>query len=140
MYALADVSTKKKDGTIASTSRKCVLDQFNDPRKRKLTPKKSSELMFKKFTFGSEDSLPKKKVVKEPFTNSISEENFRQKISLCNPSAGWLLNFIESENDLGEEQVPQFLEIEFNVDMKSETVKTNVKKRNEWTETQRGRM
>ncbi|WAR22038.1 hypothetical protein MAR_016012 [Mya arenaria] len=75
MYAFSDISTKKKDGTIASTSNKCVWDQFNNPRKRKLTSKKSSELKFRKFKMDTEEpSKPKKKIAKELFNISFSEE------------------------------------------------------------------
>ena len=45
MYALADLTVKKVDGKLASTSNKCVWDAFNNPR---LSPKKASELTFKK--------------------------------------------------------------------------------------------
>ena len=48
MYALADLTAKKVDGQLASTSKKCVWDAFNNPRQRKLSPKKASELTFKK--------------------------------------------------------------------------------------------
>ncbi|WAR21599.1 hypothetical protein MAR_015573 [Mya arenaria] len=127
MYALSDISTKKKDGTIASTSSKCVWDQFNNPRKRKLTPKKSSELKFRKFKMDTEEpSKPKMKTAKELFSISFSEENFRKKLSACNSSAGWLLNFVNSKEELQEEQVPQFLLIEYqykdSVNLKSDTV------------------
>ncbi|XP_052770940.1 uncharacterized protein LOC128210627 [Mya arenaria] len=131
MYALSDISTKKKDGTIASTSSKCVWDQFNNPRKRKLTPKKSSELKFRKFKMDTEEpSKPKMKTAKELFSISFSEENFRKKLSACNSSAGWLLNFVNSKEELQEEQVPQFLLIEYqykdSVNLKSDTVVENM--------------
>ncbi|WAR06488.1 hypothetical protein MAR_021857, partial [Mya arenaria] len=80
MYALLDISTKKKDGTIASTSNKCVWDQFNNPRKRKFTPKKSIELKFRKFKVDTEEpSKPKKQIAKELFNISFSEHNFPKK-------------------------------------------------------------
>ena len=44
MYALADLTAKKVDGKLASTSKKCVWDAFNNPRQRKLSPKKASGL------------------------------------------------------------------------------------------------
>ncbi|KAH3887037.1 hypothetical protein DPMN_011049 [Dreissena polymorpha] len=69
MYALSDLTAKKKDGTLASTSKKCVWDRFNNPRKRKLTPKKSSELTFRKHTFESK---------LEPVEKKTTEKNFLQ--------------------------------------------------------------
>lgn len=131
MYALADVTAKKKDGTLASTSKKCVWDQFNDPRKRKLTPKKSSEITFKKYKFDSESKSPKKKMVKELFKFSISEEKFRKNLQKCNPNAGWLLNFVENKEEL-EEHMPQLIDINFsyrnNVDLQSKYVQKEMKK------------
>ncbi|XP_045163375.2 uncharacterized protein LOC123527777 [Mercenaria mercenaria] len=111
MYALADLTAKKKDGTLASTSKKCVWGQFNNPRKRKLTPKKSSELTFRKYTFDSKLEAVEKKSRKELFINSVDEDRFRLSLEKCNPAAGWLLNFVESK---AVEEVPQFLDITFN--------------------------
>ena len=48
MYALADLTAKKVYGKLASTSKQCVWNAFNNPRQRKLSPKKASELTFKK--------------------------------------------------------------------------------------------
>lgn len=38
LHALVDVTDKKKDGLLASTSNECA---WNNPRKRKLSPKKA---------------------------------------------------------------------------------------------------
>ena len=40
LETLVDVTNKKKDGTLASTSSKC---KWNNPRKRKLSPKKAQD-------------------------------------------------------------------------------------------------
>lgn len=111
MYALSDITSKKKDGTLSSTSNKCVWDQFNNPRKRKLTPKKASELTFRKYTFESETAPVKKPVSKELFKSSVNEEKFRLNLLKCNPCAGWLLNFVEEKV---EEEIPKFLNVIYN--------------------------
>ena len=82
MYAFADLTTKKVDGKLASTSKKCVWDAFNKPRQRKLSPKKASELTFKK---------PKQEKPDKQFTNLIqdepvlcfNEDSFRQSLEKC---------------------------------------------------------
>ena len=45
LSALADLTARKVDGKLISTSKKCVWDAFNNP---KLSPKKAFELTFKK--------------------------------------------------------------------------------------------
>ena len=44
MYAIADISQRKKDGTLAPTSEKC---KWNNPRKRKLSPQKAQDKISK---------------------------------------------------------------------------------------------
>ncbi|XP_060557441.1 uncharacterized protein LOC132717883 [Ruditapes philippinarum] len=51
LYAIADITEKKRDGKLAPTSMKCT---WSNPRKRKLTPKKSQDLTFKKVVHGKE--------------------------------------------------------------------------------------
>ena len=101
MFAIADVTSKKKDGTIASTSSKCVWDQFNNPRKRKPSPKKSSEMSFKKYRIEEKENDPPsvKKVKKSSYENKsknhrVNEIRFKEKIQNCDVKAGWLNNFL----------------------------------------------
>ena len=66
---------------------KCVWDAFNNPRQRKLNPKKASELTFKK---------PKQE---NPDIHTVHQfDSFRQILEMCQPSAGWLLNFAEEKD------------------------------------------
>ena len=84
MYALADLTAKKGDGKLASTSKKCVWDALKNPRQRKLSPKKASELTFKK---------PKPEKPNIQFTNltqdepvlCYNEDSFRQSLDMCQP-------------------------------------------------------
>jgi hypothetical protein len=56
LYAIADITEKKRDGKLAPTSMKCT---WSNPRKRKLTPKKSQNLTFNMVVNGKE-SIKKK--------------------------------------------------------------------------------
>ena len=130
MYALADLTEKRKNGTLAVTSKKCAWDQFNNPRKRKLTPKRSSELKFKKYTFQSCSDPVKRNCKKELFAGcSVNEIRFKENLTKVNPGAGWLLNFVENRP---EDKVPQFLSIDFSfcdsVDLESDFVLNEMEK------------
>ncbi|KAH3824740.1 hypothetical protein DPMN_126593 [Dreissena polymorpha] len=48
MYGLIDITEKKKEGSNASTSKQFL---WNQPRSRKLSPKKANEVVFKKQKF-----------------------------------------------------------------------------------------
>jgi len=90
LYALVDISTQKADGTLSSTSQQC---KWNQPRKRRLSPKKSQDLNFTKHTF---TSTSKTNVTKLDTTNIIKPvniENFRPKLINVNPNAAWLKSF-----------------------------------------------
>ncbi|KAL3862476.1 hypothetical protein ACJMK2_008440 [Sinanodonta woodiana] len=54
LYALVDISSKKKDGLNSPTFDAC---KWNKPRLRKLSPKKSQDLTFKKLKFSKECPL-----------------------------------------------------------------------------------
>ena len=43
MYALADLTTKKVYGKLASTSKQCVWNAFNNPRQRKPSKSRSKK-------------------------------------------------------------------------------------------------
>ena len=127
MYCLAELTQKRKDGTISSTSQKC---KWNNPRKRKLSPKKSHELKFKKYKFNTDskdeqstrDTSVEAKCKKEPI---VDVERFRNKLLSANSKAGWL-TFFESER-AAEEEIPAVVNINFNFrdgfDLKSEEAK-----------------
>lgn len=89
MYALSDLTAKKKDGTLRSTSKKCVWDRFNNPRKRKRTPKKSSEFTFRKHTFESKLEPVENNTRKELLAISVNENSFRSKLENMQPNS-WM--------------------------------------------------
>ncbi|KAH3870321.1 hypothetical protein DPMN_033503 [Dreissena polymorpha] len=96
MYGLIDITEKKKEGTNASTSKQCL---WNQPRSRKLSPKKASELIFKKQKFNDKNNntiFPNVRTSSCADSPSISVEpvdilRFGNKLKQCNPHAGFLL-------------------------------------------------
>ena len=93
LHALVYVTEKKKDGLLASTSSKCA---WNNPRKRKLSPKKASELLLKKV-------IPDNHT--EDFEATVDENRFREKLLSFQSKAGWLTNFEkENGNQLNENE------------------------------------
>ena len=93
MYCLVELTEKRRDGTLSSTSQKC---KWNNPRKRKLSPKKSQDLQFKKNKVYSDsaESIPVSSgEKKEPVVNV---ERFRSKLEALHSKAGWL-TFFESK-------------------------------------------
>ena len=66
LCGLTDITEKKKEGLHASTSNTC---KWNQPRKRKLSPKKSQDITFKKCKWDLEvqDSKVEKTPLKKMF-------------------------------------------------------------------------
>jgi len=85
------------DGKLASTSKTCVWDAFNNPRQRKLSPKKASELTFKKPKQEKPD-IQSTNLTQDEHVLCFNEDSFRQSLEMCQPSAGWLLNFAEEKD------------------------------------------
>ena len=95
---------------MAPTSLKC---KWNNPRQRKLTPKKSQDLTFRKIVHGQQDVATKKKLFSPVYDvqNSMDIERFKNKLVSMGSNAGWLKNFeLETEKAL----VPKLHKIEFN--------------------------
>ncbi|KAL3886091.1 hypothetical protein ACJMK2_026114 [Sinanodonta woodiana] len=71
LYALVDISSKKKDGLNSPTSDAC---KWSKPRSRKLGPNKSQDLTFKKLKFSKECSLSlETKSQAKPIVNIIPD-------------------------------------------------------------------
>ncbi|KAL3862566.1 hypothetical protein ACJMK2_008525 [Sinanodonta woodiana] len=113
LYALVDISEKNKDGTNASTSAK---SKWNNPRKRRLSPKKSKELSFRHSPYNIEKPLLKP---------TVNVERFRQKLLNLNSKAGWLTSF-ETTKDK-EHTIPALNDVDFmfsdQTDLSSESAK-----------------
>lgn len=90
LCALVDISTQKADGTLSSTSQQC---KWNQPRKRRLSPKKSQDLNFTKHTFTSTSKTNVTKLDTTNIIKPINIENFRPKLINVNPNASWLKSF-----------------------------------------------
>ena len=87
IHALVDVTDKKKDGLLASTSIKCA---WNNPRKRRLSPKKTCELPLRKSKVGTSNH--------DNFKATANETRFRERLLSFKSTAGWLTNFEKIEN------------------------------------------
>jgi hypothetical protein len=100
MYALVDITEKKKEGLTASTSNTCP---WNRPRAKILSPKKVSDLVFKKqklcMTETSVDPKLKEKEYKTPVKekpNPVNIHRFCDKLQQCNPHAAFLLSNVNT--------------------------------------------
>ena len=67
--------------------KKCVWDAFNNPRQRKISTKKASELTFKKPKQEKPDIQSTNLTQDEPVL-CFNEDSFRQSLEMCQPSAG----------------------------------------------------
>lgn len=82
---------------------------WNNPRKRKLSPQKGSEIKFKQFSFGCSSVLENK--TSKSATNSIiasttfNVERFRKTLVEKKSKAGWLTYFAKKK-DGTEENIP----------------------------------
>ena len=121
MYCLVELTEKRRDGTLSSTSQKC---KWNNPRKRKLSPKKSQDLQFKKNKVYSDsaESIPVSSgEKKEPVVNV---ERFRSKLEALHSKAGWLTFFESKGTEDSSRNLPCHLDVSFcfrdSVDLKSE--------------------
>lgn len=129
MYAVSDISEKKKDGLLAPTSEKC---KWNNPRKRKLSPKKAQDIKFKKQIWGKENK-DVTKAADASSSNSIPSNvkvlniaNFRERLEKRGANnVGWLKNFMPKDSsDVNEcSTIPKLNNILFqykdNVNLKS---------------------
>ena len=127
LETIVDITNKKKDGTLSSTSRKC---KWNNPRKRKLSPKKAQDL-----TFSRKKTINKN--LNEEMTvmgisgkdlgiqRTFNEEKFKKKLKENKSNAGWLTLF--EKQDVQELTVPKLTTVSFmyndSVDLENEEVK-----------------
>ncbi|XP_052759884.1 uncharacterized protein LOC128246165 [Mya arenaria] len=117
LYGLEDLTRKK---TLAPTSKPCAWNNFSmlsAPRKRKLSPRKSEDLMFSKKKLYNV-SVRKVSVNKNHELNSINGctvniDRFRQKLVGSKLNVGWLKNF-EIETTENEPDLPVLHSVPFN--------------------------
>lgn len=95
LYALVDISDKIKDGTGVPTSMKC---KWNQPRKRKLSPRLCQSMVFKKVKVGEVSTKRKlfpenesKKKSNLHKVKPIDLESLCEKLRKCSPHAALLL-------------------------------------------------
>lgn len=124
LYAVADISEKNKEGKLAPTSQRC---KWNNPRKRKLSPKKAEHVTFVKHSFDKKiDHEPSKKCV-EVFNiqeSTVDVVQFREKLLGINSKAGWLTNFVKDTTICEQKSLPLLHNIDFqfsdHVDLKDD--------------------
>ncbi|XP_052818004.1 uncharacterized protein LOC128244025 [Mya arenaria] len=108
LYGIADITEKKKDGKLAPTSVKC---KWNNPKKRKLTPKKSQDLTFQKVIHGKQSVIKKLSVPVFNIQKPVDVDKFKDKLLGMGANAGWLKNFeVKTDSIL----IPKLNEINFN--------------------------
>lgn len=93
MYALIDITIKKKEGLDSCTSKDCLWNQ--PARSRKLSPKKVSDLTFKKQKLSH--SPPRNPTLHKPSSSKpqptpINIERFGKKLQAASPHAAFLLS------------------------------------------------
>ncbi|XP_060085312.1 uncharacterized protein LOC132564697, partial [Ylistrum balloti] len=103
LYAIADVTEKKINGKLAPTSQKC---KWNNPRKRKLSPKKAENVLFRKHTFDREAPANKCIKVFDIQKSTVNVERFRDKLISNKSKAGWLTNFVKDTGTVKEITMP----------------------------------
>ena len=114
MYALADITMKKKDGKLACTS---VQQKWHVPRKRKISPKKVQNINYRKYDLAdNEDGTVSKRKkaklglfkteekqkseVEGNFSCTVNVDRLAEKLRKTKMNIGWL-SFFErtSTND-----------------------------------------
>ena len=90
LYALVDITEKKRDGLHSSTSKECL---WNRPRSRQLSPRKAEQLVFKKQKFSQTQARDSKPDQQKPTVTArkVDISRFGEKLKLCNPHAAFLL-------------------------------------------------
>jgi len=89
---MVDITNHKKDGLDASTSKTC---KWKQPRKRRLSPKKSMQ-------------LHKSHKIDAPETpqSGINLASFATRLALCAPKSGWLTNYTASKEAAPQIKLP----------------------------------
>ncbi|XP_060600610.1 uncharacterized protein LOC132754041 [Ruditapes philippinarum] len=126
MYALEDISHKRAEGLDACTSG----HKWKEPRKRRLSLKKSQDLLFKKHKFNDErkdehvqSPKPKVRTVKQ-----VDTKTFADKLEKVNPHAYWLLSTyktVQSSEQIKVGSVTKCYHDHVNLD--SDTVRNELK-------------
>ena len=96
-----DITESKREGLEASTSKPC---RWNQPRKRRLSPRKAHQLLSLKHDNNNEE---------EQVASAVNVSSFAAKLQACAPRAGWLVNFTAPDSELEEETLPNIPEPEF---------------------------
>ena len=131
LETLVNITNQKKDGTLSCTSQKC---SWNNPRKRKLSPKKAQDL-----NFSRKSVLNKKLQLNDEvkpvnigiegkdlgIKNTFNVETFKNKRVQVKSNAGWLTYF-ETE-PVQERTVPNLLQVNYmymdSVDLEDDHIK-----------------
>ncbi|XP_041376830.1 uncharacterized protein LOC121389299 [Gigantopelta aegis] len=97
LYALVDISRSQIDGMHASTSMKC---KWNEPRKRRLSPNRVEDIVFKKHKFSDVAGEGNARNIQLHTSGStctsatnvtpVNLEHFSRKLQSCNKHAAWL--------------------------------------------------
>ncbi|KAL5010353.1 hypothetical protein ScPMuIL_012658 [Solemya velum] len=137
LYALIDITDKKKDGLDSSTSAPC---KWNMPRKRKLSPRKAQNLIFKKHKFDlgegvSSSPSARKKLQLVKNIEKINTDDFAAELKKCAPHAAFLLSdfryFVEESTEKVvslPDQHPVKVMYRDNVDLNSEECQSHFRK------------
>lgn len=78
LYALVEITAHKQKGLDAATSSEC---KWKVPRKRRLSPKKASSLV-----------PEKRRRLEDNPVSAVNQARFSEKLKLCAPWSGWLIN------------------------------------------------
>ena len=102
------------------TSKECL---WNKPRSRKLSPKKSSELVFKKQKFSDESekevktrALVDNKMKEQnnaPAVTPLNIQSLKEKLQKCNPHAAFVLGFEDTKDTVKEKLLKKSREVDF---------------------------
>lgn len=122
-----DITVKKHTGKIAPTSKACA---WIKPRSRNLSPKKAQDMNFKKLKTEKHTTAQASYSVSEkiPDLTLQSVQEFKEKLEIINPTAGWLKNFANIQRaPVFERAIPELHHVSFcyrnNVDLFSEDCK-----------------
>ena len=107
MHLPLDMSDKKEEGLHASTSKMC---KWNMPRKRKLSPKPSQDLVFKKHKFSGDHDFDQnttnfpiiRRKANLQTVKPVHIPTFCQHLRECAPNAALLLTCEQSNTEHAE--------------------------------------
>ena len=135
MYAVADITSKRKEGKLACTS---IQQKWHVPRKRKISPKKAEQVNFRKYEVSCDDGTPtnpKKARTglfkpltetenKPNFTATVNIDRLAEKLKNTNLNIVWLTYFKKSSRCSDQDLHSPLIDIDYqysdHVDLKSE--------------------